>query len=51
MQELRDVILNDNQTPFKASTNFPTAASEVEEQEEQGTAVSRKRVSASPAIY
>ena len=49
VRSLSDVILNENQTPFKATANVPTAASEVEEQEEQGTAVSRKRISAFPA--
>ena len=48
-RSLSDVILNENQTPFKVSANVPTAASEVEEQKEQGSAVSRKRVSVSPA--
>ena len=39
---LSDVSLHENKTQSKTFANVTTAASEVEEQEEQGTAVSRK---------
>ena len=43
---LNDVSLRENQTPSKTFRNVSTVASEVEE---QGTAVSRKKASVSPA--
>ena len=46
---LSDVSLHENKTQSKTFANVSTAASEVEEQKEQGTAVSRKEASAFPA--